>query len=137
MEQITYLVVCSISLRFYLNTLSEFVRRDSVHFFKAADKLAGIFIAYLFADVIEFPLSCFQQFCSFSQFKILDGFREGTSSPLLCFPLAILEGPSGLLLKHTAQIRLVVMEFCCKVMERNRAIVIVHIIDHIEYPLIP
>ena len=42
-----------------------------------------------------------------------------------------------MLLKHAAQIGFIVMEFCSQVMERNRAVVIVHIIDHVEYLLVP
>ena len=72
MEQITYLVVCSISLRFYLDTLSEFVRRDPVHFLKTADKLAGVFIADLITDMIQFPVFRFQQLCCLSELKIFD-----------------------------------------------------------------
>ena len=122
MEQITYSVVCSLSLCFDLSTPPESVRRDPVHFLKTADKLAGVFVADLLADMVEFPLSCFQQLCCFSELKILDGFREG--SP-------------GLLLKHAAQIGFIVMEFGSQIMERNRTVVIVHIVDHIEYTLIP
>ena len=102
--------------------LSKTIWCYTEHLLEAADELPRITIADLFADVIEFPLSCFQQLCCFSEFEIFDSFREG---------------PSGLLLKHAAQIGFIVMEFCSQVMERNGAVMIVHIVDHVEYSLVP
>lgn len=105
-----------------LVSFSELVRRQPEHFLEAADKLPRVLVADLFADLRQFPVFGFQKLGGLSQLEILEGCGEGASR---------------LLLKHPAEIGVVVVKVRRKTVKRDRPIVIVHVIDHVEKLLIP
>ena len=109
-------------MQILLISLSELVGRHAEHRLEAADELTRVLVADLFADLLQFPVFGLQKLCGLSQLEILDGRREGASR---------------LLLKHPAEIGVVVVKVRGKTVERDRPIVIVHVIDHVEKLLIP